>query len=218
MDSMFDIGPPQVSMSQQQQHVSRQSSIVPPLPSPGKFAHTFKATFYPFCRIIVLNDQAKLNHFFQRHNMKSKYAYDEDHSTGLPRFKCTIIFLWNGRTVRPDSGGFHSRKDDAKERASSKALLIVGTGIQSRGGNSEAITNNVSWKSRLKEFYDKRGQPDLLLCYKTEEVAGNNFVSSIFIPELGREVKGGLGRSKKDAEQDAARQSLELLSRLPIVL
>ena len=84
---------------------------------------------------------------------------------------------------------------------------MLSVDIPSRG---EAVSP-VSWKSRLKEYYDKRGQPGKKLCYKTEPDSRGGFVSSIYILELQMEVKGQSCKSKKEAEQNTARRVLQHL-------
>lgn len=79
---------------------------------------------------------------------------------------------------------------------------------RSRGSSADKI----SYKSKLKEHYDKKGQPGRPLVYKTEPLCGSGpFISYIFIAELGRDVVGSKAKNKKDAEQGAAQEVLRVL-------
>lgn len=123
--------------------------------------------------------------------------------------------MQNGRTVSADSDGYYLRKDDAKEVACCN-VLKVSQQIQSRG----ADTKSVSYKSKLKEFYDKRGEPNIQLNYETVPTGspGNpSFVSSVFIKELGRHVSGSSAKSKKEAQQSAAQYALGLLRKSTLI-
>ena len=146
------------------------------------------------------NYRSSLHEFSQKRCIQPLFHYDEHPTSRTPSFKCTITFMLDGKHVRKESRGFFATKDEAKESAACVVMLSMGT--QSRG---------VSWKSRLKEYYDKQGQPGKWLCYETEPDSRGGFVSSIYIPELHGKVKGQSCKSKKEAEQDTARKVLELL-------
>ena len=81
-------------------------------------------TFNP-SPVTAMNYRAQVNQYFQKNFVNPRYDYIEDYSTGKPLFKCTIQYTLNGRTIRKDSGGFHLRKDDAREMASYNVLLSV---------------------------------------------------------------------------------------------
>ena len=157
------------------------------------------------------NSRDRLNHYFQKNGLNPRYDYVEDYSSGQPIFKCTIQYSVNGKIIRRDSGRFFPRKDDAKENAASNVLQNMEADTQPRGGSGGAgATVGVSWKSLLKEHYDKRGHPNMVLNYDTMP-SGSGFLSEVFVPELRRKVKGEIGRSKKEAEQSAAKKALQLL-------
>ena len=69
-----------------------------------------------------------------------------------------------------------------------------------------------SWKSRLKEYYDKKGRPGMEIKYKAVVLEQDRFVATVSVPELG-EVKGKSGRSKREAEQSAAKNALQRLQK-----
>jgi dsRNA-specific ribonuclease len=143
-------------------------------------------------------------------------------------FKCTITCRLEGIKIVEDSGHYHPRKDDSKEFAAHKILLRLKEREKSRSSRgatgkgplkaqATAATNTTtpttSWKSKLKEHYDKQGMPGTELKYTTVDVEGRGFVSSIFVPDLRREVKGEPKKSKKEAEQNAAEKAIHLLYR-----
>ena len=49
--------------------------------------------------------------------------------------------------------------------------------------------------------------------FQVEETGLQSFVSSVLVPELGREVKGEVAKSKKEARQSAAKRALQLLDK-----
>ena len=75
----------------------------------------------------------------------------------------------------------------------------------------DALEHSVDYKSALQERLARRGE---LVSYEVVEENGpphdRTFTVSASI--RGREIAGGVGRSKKDAEQDAAQAALERLS------
>lgn len=154
-----------------------------------------------------LNYRAKLHNLFQNHG-SLRYDFVENYSNSQPIFKCTITCMRDGKTITADSGSFYPRKDDAKEMAAYRVLSALKEAIQSRGVSAPA--SDVSWKSKLKEHYDKQGKAGMELKYTMKEETGC-FVSSVFIPELGRYVEGQSGRSKKEAMQNAAQRAMQLL-------
>ena len=74
----------------------------------------------------------------------------------------------------------------------------------------DALENPVDFKSALQEWLARRGE---LVTYEVIEEQGppHDRVFSVRAPVDGTEVARGTGRSKKDAEQDAAQAALEAL-------
>jgi ribonuclease-3 len=74
----------------------------------------------------------------------------------------------------------------------------------------DALENPVDYKSALQELLARRGE---LVSYSVVEEQGppHNRTFSISATIDGVEVGRGIGRSKKDAEQDAAQSALEAL-------
>ena len=137
------------------------------------------------------NYRVLLNQYCQNNAISYKAEFTEDHSKGKPQFKCTITCLFRRSKIVPS-------KKEAKEVAAHKILL-------------EFEKRDYSWKSKLKEHYNKQGKAALELKYRTVELDDGSFTASIFIPELRREVGGERGRSKKEAEHNAAKTALKLL-------
>lgn len=184
---------------------------------------------------VPTNHRARLNEFCQKRSISHRDDYIEDHSMGNPQFKCSITCLWNGKKITQDSGKYCSRKDDAREIAAHKILLKFeeqekaihspgsgrsssrgatgGVVVSPKAGGASQTPLNMIWKSKLKEYYDKLGKPGTELVYRTTEVPeGGSFVSAVFIPNLRREVEGNRAKSKKEAEQSAAKKALQLLT------
>ena len=136
------------------------------------------------------NSRDRLNHYFQKNGLNPRYDYVEDYSSGQqPIFKCTIQYSVNGKIIRRDSGRFFPRKADAKENAARNVLQNMEADTQPCGGSGGAgATVGVSWKSLLKEHYDKRGHPNMVLNYDTMQ-NGSGFLSKVFVPELRGKVK-----------------------------
>lgn len=153
-----------------------------------------------------------LNEYCQKNSITPpKYEFNEDNSTGKPLFKCTITCMGtgSGKRITQDSGiNYLPRKDDAKEKAAQNVLKVMNS--QSRCATVDPTAPNISWKSKLKEHYDKQGKPGMELKYKVAEL-DEGFSASVFIPELRKEVKGVRGKNKKEAEQNAAKKVMQLL-------
>ena len=119
----------------------------------------------------------------------------------------------NGKTERVDSGGYYHSKGEAKEFAAKKVLIK-----ETKGGTFEAVSKNTTpqdkiWKSKLKEYYDKKGQPNASIVYKTFEVALGRFQSTVFTGDFGPGgAQGDVCDSKKEAEQSAARKAVKMLN------
>ena len=133
-------------------------------------------------------------------------------------FQCTITCMVHGKKIIGDSGTYFFRKDDAKERAAYNAYsVLVGSGGAGGVGDRQSVqprgSVEVSWVSKLKEHYDKRGQPGMQFDYQVEEIGTQSFVSSVFVPELKRKVKGEVAKSKKEAKQNAAKRALQFLDK-----
>jgi len=122
-----------------------------------------------------------------------------------------VSVLLNGKTIREDSRGYYPRKDEAKEIACEHILeKIQVRPVQSRG----AVTGVTSWISKLKEYYDKKGEPNQSLDYRVTPVDSGQspqFVAYVYIKELEQYVSGSLAKSKKEAKQSAAQYALRLL-------
>ena len=159
------------------------------------------------------NYRSQFHEYCQKEGLKPRYDFIEDESGPSTIFKCTISFTQNGSSVRADSNGFYLRKDESKEVACYKMLSKVIQPIQSRG----AVSDSVSWKSKLKEFYDKRGEPNTQLQYQTRPVGSLCYESSVFVKELGKNVGGSTAKSKKEAEQNAAQTALRLLRKTKLL-
>ena len=155
------------------------------------------------------NYRTLLHEYFQKEGIHPRFNFIEDYTCRVPSFKCTIQFTLDGKTIREESETF-SRKDHAKENAAYKVMSNM---TQSRGRIASPPTNsaNITYKMKLKQYYDKQGQPWKELDYKTEPDSRGSFVSHIYIPELQKEVKGESARTKKEAEQNTAKKVLQLL-------
>lgn len=92
--------------------------------------------------------------------------------------------------------------------------MVLETLMEIQLAQSRSVTTppnmKMVWKSRLKEYYDKKGRPGMEIKYKVMVLEQDRFVATVFIPELG-EVKGESGRSKREAEQSAAKNALQRL-------
>ena len=167
-----------------------------------------------------------LHEYCQKHGGNiQKCDYIKDHSSNQPKFQCTITCMVHGTKITRDSDTYFPRKDEAKESAAFNAYsaLVAYKGLIDSGGGGggggvgdrQSVQSHasveVSWVSRLKEHYDKQGQPGMKLDFKEEEIEVQGFVSSVFVPELGREVKGEVAKSKKEARQSAAKRALQHL-------
>ena len=149
-----------------------------------------------------------------------EYKCDEDRDGSMKSiFKCTVTCVIGGRKISKDSGGFHSRKDTAKEMAAKKLFLALsGSGSPGAAARPKVVqqktqsrsSTDVSWVSKLKEHYDRLGKSEAVLDskYKLKITADGGFVYRIYVPELGREVEGEVAKSKKEAKQNAAKKAL----------
>ncbi len=177
------------------------------------FAITHSEALIYWCNILfsakpIPNYRTKFHEYCQNEDIQPHCDFVEDRGNHNPRFKCIITIKKDGKVFKKDSEVFYSRKDEAKEAACFNMLQMQ---FQSREGGA---SGQVSWKSKLKEFYDKKGEPNKELKYDTKP-AGNGtspqFISSIYILELGESVQGVISRSKKEAEQSAAKKALDKL-------
>ena len=152
--------------------------------------------------------QVQLNHFCQTNNINPQFSFIEDASSGKCRYKCTISYRINGRPGRIDNPGYYASKAEAKEQAA--RILIAkeaqANAISSRGPSPTAKI----WKSKLKEYYDKSGQPGVQPKYVTKECSKGGFQCTLFSPEIGYTC-GDIGRSKSEAEHSAAHKALQKL-------
>jgi dsRNA-specific ribonuclease len=122
-----------------------------------------------------------------------------------------------------DSKNYYSRKYDSRESAAQKILLKLREVERSRPRNTaganqgptktQATAVATTWKSQLKEHYDKSGMAGEGPKYNTVEVQGG-FVASVRVPRLGMEVKGDKKKNKKEAEQSAAEKAIRSLNKL----
>ena len=178
--------------------------------------------------IIEPNYRALLHEYCQKHGGSLDCDYVEDHSSNQ-QFRCTITCMVHGKKITGDSGTYFLGKDKAKERAAFNAYsALAGSGGGGGGGGATAAAAaaggvgdrqsvqsrgsvEVSWVSKLKEHYDKRGQPGMQFDFQVEEIGTQSFVSSVFVPELKRKVKGEVAKSKKEAKQNAAKRALQFL-------
>ena len=177
------------------------------------------------------NYRARLNEVCQKNSYALKAEYVEDHSTVQPTFKCTMTCLLQGRKIVEDSGRkYYPRKDDAKEIVAKKILEKIQSmlsapriAVPRTAAPSTAalitpaafsvppgIPPNMIWKSKLKEYYDKQGKPGTPIKYTVTQTP-NGFVANVFVSELGAWIKGECGKSKKEAEQNAAKVALRKL-------
>ena len=188
--------------------------------------HVYKACFIMYC-ICTSNlythaavsgkglppsgsDRERLNYFFQTNKVNPQYDYVSDNTGGQPRYRCTIKYFMNGKTERVDSGGYYRSKGEAKEFAAKKVLIK-----ETKGETFEVVYTTPQdkiWKSKLKEYYDKRGQPNAPV-YKTFEVALGRFQSTVFTGDFGPGgMQGDVCDSKKEAEQSAAQKAVKMLN------
>ena len=164
------------------------------------------------------NYRVLLHEHCQKHGGSiQKCDYVEDHSSSQPKFRCTITCMVHEKIITGDSGTYFLGKDKAKERAAYNAYsALVGSGEGGVGDRQSVQAHGsveVSWVSKLKEHYDKRGQPGMQFDFQVEVIGTQNFVSSVFVPELKRKVKGEVAKSKKEAKQSAAKRALQFLDK-----
>ena len=156
------------------------------------------------------NARSEFHNYCQRENVKPRFEFTEEETERGWLFKCVVSVMLSGKTIRENSQGYYPRKDDAKEIACGNILrTIENHPVQSRG----AVDGTVSWISKLKEHYDKKGEPNQPLDIQVKSVDGSSphFVAYIYIKELNRYVDGPSAKSKKEAKQSAAKSALQLL-------
>lgn len=197
--------------------------LLPVLVSKIKSPTDFSPLMPPLIGNSLPNYRARLHEVCQKNSYVLKPEYVEDHSTGKPTFKCTMTCLLQGRKIVEDSGRYYyPRKDDAKEIVAKKILGKMQSmqSSQCRGvSNMSAAViapvgtpSNMIWKSRLKEYYDKQGKPGMEIKYTATSLGQDGFVATVFTPELGPAgIVGECGKSKKEAEQNAAKKAMEYL-------
>ena len=153
----------------------------------------------------------------QSHGTKPQFDFICESSNGQQRYQCTIKYTLPGQlTKRCKSHGYYPSKADAKEQAARKILKDEGARLlrsnvqepQNVSRSTVAVSDKV-WKSKLKEYFDKKGQPSVVLDYTTW-ACPQGYVSVVCGPEFG-EAKGDVRKSKKEAEQSAAQKALEKL-------
>ncbi len=79
---------------------------------------------------------------------------------------------------------------------------------------SEALTGKgyINYKSTLQEHLNKKGVYDIRYIISEEEGPDHDKVFHIKLYEGKKEISAGKGRSKKQAEQDAAKNAVEILN------
>ena len=150
----------------------------------------------------------QLNHFCQTNNINPQFSFIEDASSGQCRYKCTISYRINGQPGRIDNPGYYASKAEAKEQA---ARILIAKEAQANAISSQGPSPTAKiWKSKLKEYYDKLGQPGVQPTYVTKESSKSKYQCTLFIPEIGY-IHGEVGRGKSEAEHSAAYKALQKL-------
>jgi ribonuclease-3 len=90
------------------------------------------------------------------------------------------------------------------ERTSEAVVEAFGPEIE------HALENPVDFKSSLQELLARRGE-QVIYAVKSEEGPPHERTYSVIAKVNGRELGSGRGKSKKQAEQEAARAAVESL-------
>jgi len=159
-------------------------------------------------RFISEDARIQLNHFCQTNHINPQFSFIEDASSGQCRYKCTISYRINGRPGRIGSPGYYASKAEAKKEAA-RILIAKEAQVNTISSQGPSPTAKI-WKSKLKEYYDKLGQPGVQPTYVTKESSKSKYQCTLFLPEIGY-IRGEVGRGKSEAEHSAAYKALQKL-------
>ena len=136
-----------------------------------------------------------------------EYSFIVDGSRDQCQFKCSIKYSVDGRKERVDSGGYHATKAAAKEAAEREIMKKEASkGLHPRGAKPMKKT----YKTMLKEYYEKKGMQGVKIRYETKEQPRHGIQATVYAPEIGS-ARGDFCRSKKEAENNAAFHVLQEL-------
>ena len=164
---------------------------------------------------ITSSDCTQFHEYCQKNGITPNISIIEFIQEPMQRiYKCVISIKEKNLNFETDSQQFFSRQNEAEEQACSNMLKIL-TILQEQVNTCSEIScrvqdEQINWKSKLKEYYDEKGEPNKEIVYYSAAVEGSEppqFLSSVYIQELQRNVTGA-AMTKKEAEQSAAQKAV----------
>ncbi len=147
-----------------------------------------------------LNYKQQVNRFFQENGIDPNYDYPYDLTNG---FRCIVRYQLCGVNKEVDSKNYYSSKTEAKEQV---AKLVLSKEKVSQVVSKGSTPPSKVWKSKLKEYCDKRrASVDMMPSYETRQ-SKNGFQSRVNF--MGQIIEGEECKSKQEAEQNAAQHAL----------
>ena len=138
----------------------------------------------------------------------SQYSFIDDGSQGQHQFKCSIKYnSINGQLEIVGSGGYHATKDAAVEAAEMEVVKKEASkGLHPRG----AKPNEKTYKTMLKEYYEKKGMQGVKITYTRKEQPRRGIQATVYAPEISY-TRGDFCKSRTEAENNAAFHALQEL-------
>lgn len=135
----------------------------------------------------------------------------------------TVTLRETGETIKGSSGVVYPSKKEAREVAAKDVVeqierLQRAPFPSNPSSSAAASASSKNSKMLLKECYDRKGFSFTPPRYRTAREDRDGFVAEVELPDLpGQWVAGGVRKTKKEAEHDAASKALKKVDQLCIV-